>query len=314
LRAAAGYAVGAVCLVWVLHDIRPAELARQVAGLRWGWLAAAVALDVLGYVAQGLRWRLLLTPAGRVTTLQATEAVYAGLFANEVLPLRFGELVRAHLVSRRIGKDMLAVLPSMAVERLFDGIWLAVCIGVTAIVMPLPPALMRAAGILGAAVLAAAALFLWTVLRQGGERKTSRWRIGRWLASLAADLRAIARDAPVAAALAASLLLLISQAGAFWCVMPAYGLPIAVWAGVAVFVIVRLGTAVPNAPANVGTYQFFAVLGLQLFGVDKTAATGFSLVVFLVLTVPLWLLGSMALSRSGTTLYAVRKELARRPA
>ncbi len=125
LRAAAGYAVGAACLVWVLHGIRPAELARDLAGLRWEWLIPAVALDILSYVLQGVRWRLLLATLGRLSTQETTEAIYAGLFASEVLPLRAGELVRAYLVARRLGKEMLSVFPSMAVERLFDGIWLA---------------------------------------------------------------------------------------------------------------------------------------------------------------------------------------------
>lgn len=304
-RAAAGYAVGAACLAWVLHDVRPAELARDMAGLHWGWLAAAIAFDILSYVAQGLRWRLLLAPAGRVSTLEATQAIYAGLFANEVLPLRAGELVRAYLVARRIGKNLLAVLPSLAVERLFDGVWLAACAGATAIALPLPETLTHAADILGAAALFATALFLWIALRGSSPNRSGI------LARLAADLRAIAKEAPVWTALAVSLLQLAFQAGAFCFVAASYALPIGVWAGVAVFLIVRLGTAVPNAPANVGTYQFFTVLGLRLFGVDKTTATGFSLVVFLALTLPLWLLGTAALSRSGTTLGAVREELAR---
>jgi hypothetical protein len=43
------------------------------------------------------------------------------------------------------------------------------------------------------------------------------------------------------------------------------------------FACYRLG--IPNAPANVGSYQFFSVLGLTLFGVDKTVAAGFSIAV-----------------------------------
>jgi hypothetical protein len=73
--------------------------------------------------------------------------------------------------------------------------------------------------------------------------------------------------------------------------------------------IVHLGTAIPNAPANVGTYQFFCVVGLTLFGVEKTLATGFSVVVFLLLTVPLWIIGFFALSRSGMTLSTIRNEI-----
>lgn len=73
--------------------------------------------------------------------------------------------------------------------------------------------------------------------------------------------------------------------------------------------IVRLGTAIPGAPSNIGTYQFFCVVGLTLFGVDKTLATGFSVVVFFLLTLPLWALGLLAVSRSGTTLPALRDQI-----
>jgi glycosyltransferase 2 family protein len=76
-----------------------------------------------------------------------------------------------------------------------------------------------------------------------------------------------------------------------------------------VFLIVRLGTAIPNAPANVGTFQFFVVAGLTFFGLDKTAAAAFSIAVFLVLTIPLWLIGSIALSRTGLTLQNIRLDI-----
>ncbi|MFI5174362.1 MAG: hypothetical protein ACHQKY_05865, partial [Terriglobia bacterium] len=93
------------------------------------------------------------------------------------------------------------------------------------------------------------------------------------------------------------------------------GLRLPWWTGAVVFLIVHLGTALPNAPANVGTYQFFTVVGLTLFGVDKTLATGFSVVVFILLTVPLWILGFFALSQTGMTLRTIRSEIAKsRPA
>jgi hypothetical protein len=51
---------------------------------------------------------------------------------------------------------------------------------------------------------------------------------------------------------------------------------------------------------------------LTLFGVDKTSATGFSLVAFTLLSLPLLLIGFLALSRSGMSLATIRNEL-RRP-
>ena len=110
----------------------------NVQQLRWGSVALAVVVDVLSYVTQAVRWRLLLRPVGRLSWLDATQAIYAGLFASEVLPMRPGELVRAYAVARRLRTDVASVLPSIMVERLFDGIWLVACVGLTAMLVPLP--------------------------------------------------------------------------------------------------------------------------------------------------------------------------------
>jgi hypothetical protein len=51
------------------------------------------------------------------------------------------------------------------------------------------------------------------------------------------------------------------------------------------------------------------VLGLSIFGVEKEQAAGFSAGVFLVLTVPLWLIGFFALSQTGFSLRTIRHHL-----
>ncbi|MBI4876527.1 MAG: flippase-like domain-containing protein [Acidobacteria bacterium] len=307
-QGALGCLLGAACLAWVLHDVEMAGLARSFTNLRWGWLALAVVFDILSYASQGWRWELLLRPLGRLSVVRTTQAIYVGLFTNEVLPLRFGEIVRAYLVSRWLNVGFSRVLPSMALERLFDCIWLAVAVGTTAIFVDLPSDLMQAEDYLGLAVLAATALFTCLVFRKP-PAVPPKWKPLRWLAHFGEELQRIGRSRAFYTSFAASFVLLAAQALAYWLVMAGCGLDRSFWTGAVVYLIVRLGTAVPNAPANVGTFQFFTVVGLTLFGVDKTTATGFSLVVFLVLTVPLWALGLLALNRSGTTLHALRREI-----
>jgi uncharacterized protein (TIRG00374 family) len=318
LGPALGYLLAVFGLVWVFHDFHPAEFWRQVVGIDWWWVLPALVLDVLSYLSQGERWRRLLRPLGRISTLRTTQAIYAGLFINEILPMRVGEIGRAYLVSRWLERPFLAVVPSMAVERLMDAVWLAMGIGLTAMFVPLPAHLLQAGDILGVVVLAGTALFLWVVLRrERAERSPEhppgplRRQIAAILGRLGEGLREIGLSRDFFAAFGASSLVLVFQALAFWLIMPACGLKLPFWAGMAVFVIVHLGTAIPNAPANIGSYQFFTVVGLALFGVEKTAATGFSVVVFILLTVPLWLLGLLALGRSGTTFSRIKADIRR---
>lgn len=101
LRRVLGYALAAACLAWVLHDYDFRDLLRRVAAMNLALVAAAILCDVLSYVCQGVRWRLLRRPFGSISVLRTTQAVYAGLFTNEVMPMKPGELVRAYLVAGR---------------------------------------------------------------------------------------------------------------------------------------------------------------------------------------------------------------------
>ena len=302
-----GYALAAACLAWVLHDYDFGDLFGRVAAMNPALVAAAVLCDVLSYVCQGARWRLLLRPFGPLSLGRATQAVYAGLFTNEVMPMKPGELVRAYLVSRWMSVRLGAVAASILVERLFDGVWLAAGSLLAIIFLPLPRRMVEAGDVFVVAILSLFVLFLFTALR-GGEASGETPAAGL-ITRLRAELRAIGRTRGSPPALALTLALLLLQALSFWLVMRAYGLRLTLPAGAAVFLVVHLGTVVPGAPANVGTYQFFTVLGLTLFGVDKGTATGFSLVVFALLTAPLWAIGFWALGRSGLTLFDVRTEL-----
>jgi uncharacterized membrane protein YbhN (UPF0104 family) len=81
-------------------------------------------------------------------------------------------------------------------------------------------------------------------------------------AGITAGLRDIGRAPVVWRAAAYSIGIPVLQAFACWLVMRAYGLEQSFAVGAVVFLIVHVGTAVPNTPANVGSYQLLTVLGL----------------------------------------------------
>lgn len=320
-----GTLLAAVCLVWVFHDVDLRRLARDAANVRWPWVGFAIAFDVLGYVCQGLRWWFLLPPGRRPSVARTTQAVYAGLFTNELLPVRPGELVRAYLVSRWSGVAFARVLSSILVERLLDGLWLALGIALVASLVPLPGYLLKAEEILVILVAIGATAWLtmmWRSRRRplaGGDVPAATTPeappsqapspVPRGWRSMLDHLAAHSTPGDLAMAFAVSSLVTFFEAVALWGVMRAYGIPLALGAGIAVLLIVRLGTALPSAPGNLGTYQFLCVVGVSLFGVDKTTATGFSVAAFVLLTGPLLAIGFVALRRSGMTLASLRREL-----
>ncbi len=316
-----GYLLAISGLAWVLHDVHLGTMFASMRRIRWIWVAPAILFDVLSYLCQGVRWRYLLRPVGSVSTLQTTQAIYAGLLTNEVTPLRVGELVRAYLVSRWARVRFLSVVPSIAAERLFDGVWLAIAIGITAMLVPLPRDLVVGGNVLAIVVIAATASFLYLVNRRRREGPPNAGEarpevnqprsLGKMISQVAEGIGRIGLSRDSIAALLVSPLILVFQGVALWLMMVAYGFSLSAWAGMAVFLILHLGTALPNAPSNIGTYQFFCVVGLTLFGIEKSVATGFSFVAFFLLTLPLWVLGLLAIARSSMTLPAIRHEIDR---
>jgi hypothetical protein len=313
-----GYSIVCACLVWVFYDINGTVLWQNISAIDWRLVGLAVVFDAISYVCQGWRWELLLRSVGHITPLRATQAIYAGLFANEILPMRVGELLRAYLVSRWISVKFISVIPSIAVERLFDALWLGAGIGVSAFFMNLPHDISHAADTMGYSVLLLIALLVYLIVFRKKDttvRKENKkeWKLIRMVRSfirhIADEIQVLGTSRRFYVSFAISSCILITQILAFWLVMQAYGLHLSLWIGAAVLIFLRLGTIIPNAPSNVGTYQLLCVVGLVFFGVDKTTASGFSIVVFILLTIPLWLIGLIAISRSGMSLKQIRCEV-----
>src|SRR5512140_1599952 len=294
------WVVAAAGLAWALHGLKPAQLLSDLGHVTWGLVPVAIALDLLGYVAQAWRWNQLLTPVGAPGIRVTLQAIYAGLFVNEIVPVRFGELVRAWLVRRAGAVDLPGVFATLLLERLFDGFWLALGLGIVAILLPLPPQLAEAGDLLGIIVIAGALIFAFLLWR--ARRRSETTAEGGWFVKLMHHLGRIGFHRSTWAALAISILIPILEGLAMWVLVEAYGIKLPLVAGLAVFILVQMVTALPNAPGNIGTWQALCVLALGLFQVDRARAASFSISGWVILTLPLLLFGSIALSRAGLSL------------
>jgi uncharacterized protein (TIRG00374 family) len=130
--------------------------------------------------------------------------------------------------------------------------------------------------------------------------------LSRFAARLASGIHDIRSSHGLYLAALLSAGMLACQVLALWFMLLACRIDLPLAASAIVLLIVRLGTAIPNAPANIGSFQFFCVLALNFFGVEKAAAAGFSIVYFLALTVPLWIIGLIAISRTGMSVSTIR--------
>jgi uncharacterized membrane protein YbhN (UPF0104 family) len=76
----------------------------------------------------------------------------------------------------------------------------------------------------------------------------------------------------------------------------------------ALMVILRLGSVVPQAPGNLGLFQFLAKESLEkIFNVVPDQAARFSLVLWGIVTLPLLIGGFFALSITGAKIGELRR-------
>lgn len=314
-----GYGLAIASLVWVFRDFHIVKAMHELANVDYKWVVAGAMFDILSYGVQALRWKWLLTPFGRVRLSNAIRAVYAGLFANMVFPLRPGEVLRSYLLSNSEEISIGRVLGSVGVERLVDLVIAAAGLAVVSLVVDLPPRFKKIADTLGIVTLLllgiVVLLILYLELKLGNEfgpEGRPQRLPGKLMAALM-GLHAMGTAPSFYPAVLGSILMPFCQVIGLWCMMQAYHLHLPFLAAVVVLLVINLGVSLPNAPANFGSYQFFCVVGLSVFQVEKSTATGFSFFAFLALTLPISVLGFVALIRSGLSLRTMRERVTHLP-
>jgi len=306
------------CLVWTLRNAQLGELRDRFATMDWWWLGFAVIADISVYCWQAVRWRQVLRPVEQVSFRHAVSAIYVGLFANEVLPFRAGEILRCYLVSRWTKLPFSVAISSALIERIFDGIWLCLCL-VLAVRLVRNHHHMRglvASGyVLGIVVLSGSALLALAVfLRQRTRALLSGDGWQRHLRVLIDDLNLIGHSRYLYFAFLQSLPYLLLQVIPIYAAMQAYefhespSFQPTLSVAFALMVILRLGSVVPQAPGNLGLFQLLTKEALQrMFHVAPAEAARFSLVLWGTVTIPLLIAGAVALMASGSKLFELKR-------
>ena len=304
-----GYGVSIASLIWVYQGTNWRAEWKLIRDTEWYWVLAAVACDVAVYAVQGWRWNLLLKPVGAVPIQKTIQAIYIGLFANECIPFRPGEIIRCFLQSRWSGVSFPIVLSSMVIERLFDGVWLILGFLVVSMFIHVPRIFLLGSLILATIMIIISVTMFLAMARKRDNQPQQHGRIAGWIQHLANGLEAMGDSPSFYWSMLLSLLYLVLQIGPIYFLMCGY-FDSRSMIGVAcvVLVLLRLGSIPPQAPGNVGSFQALVIVGLHLFGVPKEPATAFATMLFVVVSLPLWLVGLFALLATRMTLGDIRRD------
>ncbi len=304
------YLISAICLWWVYHNFAWRTEIPRLRAVHWWWIALACCFDFLVYLVQSWRWNALLKPVARVPYWRTVQAVYIGLFANEVLPLKSGEIVRCYLLAHWNHLPFPKVFSAAMIERLIDGIILVAGFYWILRHGHLPNRVEVGVAVLVGLVIVLGTLVLFAVLnKRFAHHVTTGHRWSESLLMIVEGLHLMARSPSSFEGCFASVVYLGLQVVPVYALMASYQLGLDWTAAVTVLLIVRLGTIVPGAPSNIGVFQLVAFLSLHtVLGVERETAKSVAFLMFLVITVPLLVGGSIALAFTGSDLHEVYEQ------
>ena len=103
-------------LVYVPLD----ELSKYFYTVDYFWILPSFFCVLLGYMARGLRWKVILDSSCSLNYYEAYHPMMIGFMLNNFLPGRIGEVARPVILKRRSNISFATGLATIASERLFD--------------------------------------------------------------------------------------------------------------------------------------------------------------------------------------------------
>ena len=319
-----GAVLGIATLAWVLRRFDFDRFVSTLAGADWRFIAVMLLTIAGEQLVRAWKWRQLLHPLRAISTLRLFGAIMAGYLLAFLVPFGLGSVARSWLVARHENLKLSAVLATVALDRLTDGVVFAclVPIALLSVVFPDPTGSIRSGLIwagAGSFVLFALLLFALAAYRYGALGADGRMLrlVDRMPARIAAPVRRVAasfaegitwprqawRGAGIV--LASALIKVIAATHFLWAglafgvvLQPAQYLFLIVFLG---FLIV-LGHFIRLA----GSFLIGGVFALGLFGVSEEQAFAMALVVQSGAMLTVALIGALSMWLQGVALAEVR--------
>ncbi len=303
----AAFAISIAALVWIARSFDLEELWRALQKANYWFLLPVVVLIVLSLIGRSIRWGMLFPTHPSLRLKDLFGAMMVGYLANNILPARAGDLVRAYSLGKREDIAKSTALATVVVERVVDLMISLVLLGAAFLFTPLPD-WSRNVGIVLALVSLAALGFLIALNRMGARLLQAVVRLLRFLPENVLKrieglgegfIRGVApmSDIPrVFKFLAMSSLIWLLEVSITYLTARAFDLPLGFAGSLFVLLIIAIGMAIPSAPGFIGTYEFFGVNALLLLGITGGEALGFLLVLHAVTLLGTSILGAYCLS------------------
>jgi uncharacterized protein (TIRG00374 family) len=307
-RALIGVLISAVFLYLAFRGQDFGEIRDALLESNLWWLPVALALYFAGVWLRAVRWHILLRPiSDRTTTRELLPIVVVGFMANNVLPLRAGELVRSVLIGRKYSVRKTSALATIAVERIFDGLVMLVFLALSMIYVSLTAELRHLAVI--AFIIFAGLLISLFLLTFAGDfvnrilqlvlgplPPAVSDRVQQMLQSFLGGLGVLRTRGDLVKVALTSVLAWLFEASMYFVLAYAFGGTVREVMGIAATLlttgVANLSTLIPGAPGYVGQFEYGVSLVLHgALRVPESQALAYAILVHAALYFPITILG-----------------------
>jgi len=276
---------------------------------RVSYLIPAVALSLAAHYFRAYRWKFMLLTVKPIPTKSLFSATMIGLMANNLLPARLGEFVRADALGRQEQISRTASFATIVYERIVDVFSLLILLWLMLTKIPGPQWLRHGALWL----LSANLLLMFAMLAMERYRGLVTRLVAMAVRPLSENIQAKIHRAMegylrgLAGMMHARTFLPIALTSvpvwgfamcAVYLCFGALDIHVPATASVALVVLIAMGSMIPSAPAHLGTTQYACVVGLGLFGIGKSEALAFSILFHALQFFPVTALGLYYLWKS----------------
>jgi len=313
------------------------DMGAALADANYAFVAPAIAVYFVSFVFRAYRWGFLLRPfAPEVRAVRLYPVILVGYMANNMLPVRLGELARSYYVSTRERVRGSTALATIIAERVFDGLTLLILLVGALLFLPSRELLDFAADTLNiprslvvvATVLPYAVALTAIALVARADRQVTRVaaavcgrlpeRAGVVALSLVerfiTGFQGLHQPTRLLKLLLLSLPIWLAEAAVYYVVALGFDLGAQLDPGVGMvpailltLALSNLATSIPSSQGAVGPFELFAVLALEGLGVSAGLASAYAVVLHAAVLAPPVVVGLLHLAARGVTLASLTR-------
>lgn len=312
-----GLAISVLFLYLAVRNVQFVEIRRSLRLVQLPFLLWAMFIFMVSFAVRAVRWRYILRPIKEIGLPQVFSLLTIGFMANNVLPARLGEVVRAYFLAKKTGIRKSLSLATIVLERLSDFAALLLSALILGLFFSLPARVERISIVAGLIFVFFVILLVFIHLRKDTALRFFDSSFS--FLSLARKERMMER----VNAFVEGLLILKSGKEFLWITvlsvavwslwavalhytLLAFGIQVPFSARLLILAVVNLGVLVPSSPGYVGPFQYFCWVCLSVFAIDKSLAFSFSVVLHALWYVPLTSLGFIFLWKENVSISQIR--------